>query len=223
MSHLLFALAWAVAGGVLGAGMNCLSRWLARVEEIEFDQSVRDALLMPALAAVLFFLFALHLGLEPLLFIDSVYVALLVQVLAFDLKTRYILDFVMFPSWVIAFALAFVTPWTPYLTWPWPDWRTAPVAALIAGGAFLLLYLGGQLVFGAEAFGFGDVKLAVFIGMATGLSNLRVAHALLYGVFLGGFAAIILLITRIRRMKEAVPYGPFLVLGTLLVLYSQAP
>jgi leader peptidase (prepilin peptidase)/N-methyltransferase len=97
------------------------------------------------------------------------------------------------------------------------------VAAVLAGGVFLLLYFGGQLVFGAEAFGFGDVKLAVFIGMATGLSNLRVAHALLDGVFLGGFVAIILLITRIRRMKEAVPYGPFLVLGTLLVLYSQAP
>src|SRR5207253_1884182 len=119
--------------------------------------------------------------------------AILVQVLAFDLKTRYILDLVMFPSWVIALALAFVTPWTPYATWPWPDWRTAPVAALIAGGVFLLLYLGGQFVFGTEAFGFGDVKLAVFIGMATGLSSLRMVHALLYGVFLGGFVAIILL------------------------------
>ena len=223
MNHLLFALAWAVLGGALGVALNDLSRWLARVEEIEFGQSAREALLMPALAAAFFFLFALHLGAQPMLFIDSVYVVVLVQVLAFDLKTRYILDLVMFPSWVIAFALAFVTPWTPYLTWPWPDWRTAPVAALIAGAIFLLLYFGGQLVFGAEAFGFGDVKLAVFIGMATGLSNLRVVHALLYGVFLGGFVAIILLITRIRHMKEAVPYGPFLVLGPILVLYSQAP
>ncbi len=223
MNHLLFALAWAVVGGVVGVALNYLSRWLARIEEIEFRQSVLEALLMPALTAVLFFLFALQLGVRPLLFIDSVYVAILVQVLAFDLKTRYILDLVMFPSWVIAFALAFVTPWTPYLTWPWPDWRTAPVAALIAGGVFLLLYLGGQLVFGAEAFGLGDVKLAVFIGMATGLSNLRMAHAVLYGVFLGGFVAIILLITRIRSLKDAVPYGPFLTVGTLIVLYSQAP
>ena len=223
MNHLLFALAWAVVGGAAGAVLNYLTRWLARIEEIEFRQSLIEALLMPALAAVLFFLFALQLGVQPLLFINSIYVALLVQVLAFDLKTRYILDLVMLPSWVIAFALAFVTPWTPYLTWPWPDWRTAPVAALIAGAVFALLYVGGQLVFGAEAFGFGDVKLAVFIGMATGLSNLRMPHALLYGVFLGGFVAIILLITRIRQLKEAVPYGPFLVLGTLLVLYSQAP
>ena len=223
MNHWPFALAWAVVGGLVGVGLNYLSRWLARVEEIEFKQSLRESVLMPALAAALFFLFALQLGVQPLLFIDSVYVGFLVQVLGFDLKTRYILDLVMFPSWVIAFALAFVTPWTAAWTWPWPDWRTAPVAALIAGGVFLLLFLGGQLIFGAEAFGFGDVKLAVFIGMATGLSNLRVAHALLDGVFLGGFVAIILLITRIRSFKDAVPYGPFLVIGTLFVLYNQAP
>jgi leader peptidase (prepilin peptidase)/N-methyltransferase len=220
---LLFALGWAVAGGLVGAGLNYVSRWLARVEEIEFRQSFPETLLMPVLAAALFFLFALQMGVQPLLFIDSIYTAILVQVLAFDLKTRYILDLVMFPSWVIAFALAFVTPWTPLVSWPAPDWRTALIAALIAGGVFLLLYLGGQLVFGAEAFGFGDVKLAVFIGMATGLSNLRMIHAILYGVFLGGFVAIILLITRIRSMKEAVPYGPFLVIGTLLILYTQAP
>jgi leader peptidase (prepilin peptidase)/N-methyltransferase len=223
VSHLLFALGWAVVGGAIGVGLNVLSRRLARVEEIEFDQSQLDLVVMPGLGALFFFVFALQLGPQRLLFIDSVLIAILVQVLGFDLKTRYILDLVMFPSWAIALALAFVTPWTPAFTWPWPDWRTAPVAALIAGGVFLLLYLGGQLVFGAEAFGFGDVKLAVFIGMATGLSNLRVAHALLYGVFLGGFVAIILLITRIRSMKEAVPYGPFLVLGTVLALYVQAP
>ena len=223
MSRVLFALGWAILGAVVGVGLNYVSRRLARIEEIEFTQSGRESLLMPALGAVLFFLFALQLGVQPLLFINSVYIAVLVQVLGFDLKTRYILDFVMFPSWVIALALAFVTPWTPGLTWPWADWRTAVIAGLIAGGIFLLLFFGGQLIFGAEAFGFGDVKLAVFIGLATGLSNLRVAHALLDGIFLGGFVAIILLITRIRTFKDAVPYGPFLVLGTLLVLYSQAP
>ena len=223
MNHVLFALAWAVVGAVVGFGLNFLSRRLARIEEIEFVQSRLEILLMPGLAAFFFFLFALQLGPQLVLYIDSVYVGVLVQVLGFDLKTRYILDLVMFPSWVIAFGLAFVTPWNPSLTWPWADWRTAPVAGLLAGGVFLLLYLGGQFVFGEEAFGFGDVKLAVFIGLATGVTSLRVAHALLDGVVLGGVVAIILLITRIRSLKEAVPYGPFLALGTVLALYTQAP
>jgi prepilin signal peptidase PulO-like enzyme (type II secretory pathway) len=182
-----------------------------------------DTLLMPLLSAALFFAFALKLGMRTELLIDSVYVSILVQVLAFDLKTRYILDLVMFPAWLVAFALAFVTPWDRFLTWPWPDWRTAPVAAAIAGLTFLLLYLGGQLIFGAEAFGFGDVKLAVFIGMATGLSNLRMAHALIDGVFLGGFVAVLLLVFRIRSLKQAVPYGPFLALGTVATLFIQPP
>jgi leader peptidase (prepilin peptidase) / N-methyltransferase len=223
MSGVLLPVAWAALGAVIGVGLTYLSCWLARVEEIEFEQRGPEPLLMPVLTALLFLLFAFRLGPHRLLLIDSVYVAILVQVLAFDLKTRYILDLVMFPAWVIAFGLAFVTPWDRFLTWPWPDWRTAPVAALIAGGVFLLLYLGGQLVFGAEAFGFGDVKLAVFIGMATGLSNLRMAHALIDGVFLGGFVAVILLLTRIRGLKQAVPYGPFLALGTIATLFVQPP
>ena len=223
MSSLVFAAAWAVLGGVVGLGANYLTRWLARVEELEFEQSRLDTLLMPGLCLLGFFVFALKLGSQRELVIDSVYIAILVQVLAFDLKTRYILDLVMFPAWLVAFGLAFVTPWNHFLTWPWPDWRTAPVAALLGGGVFFLLYLGGQLMLGAEAFGFGDVKLAFFIGMATGLSNLRVVHALIDGVFLGGFIALILLLTRIRSLKQAVPYGPFLALGTIITLFVQSP
>jgi len=223
VNHVLFALLWAAVGAVIGQGLNLLSRRLAALEEIEFDQSRWEALLMPAMTAFLFFIFALQLGPQRVLYIESVLVVVLVQVFAFDLKTRYILDLVMFPAWAIALALAFVTPWTPASTWPWPDWRTAVVAGLLSGAVFLLLYVGGQFFFGEEAFGFGDVKLAVFIGLATGVTNLRVAHALLYGVVLGGLVAIILLITRIRSLNEAVPYGPFLVVGTLIALYVQAP
>ena len=39
MTHLPFALAWAVVGGAAGVALNYLTRRLARIEEIEFRQS----------------------------------------------------------------------------------------------------------------------------------------------------------------------------------------
>lgn len=71
--------------------------------------------------------------------------------------------------------------------------------------------------------GFGDVKLAVFIGLVTGLSNLRMVHAILAGVYIGGAVAVALLVTRRRGLRQAVPYAPFLVAGTLLTLLVQQP
>jgi prepilin signal peptidase PulO-like enzyme (type II secretory pathway) len=48
-------------------------------------------------------------------------------------------------------------------------------------------------------------------------------HALLAGVYLGGAAAVVLLVTRRARLRQAVPYAPFLVAGTLLTLFLQQP
>jgi prepilin signal peptidase PulO-like enzyme (type II secretory pathway) len=223
MSGLPLALGWGVLGAGVGLAVNQLSRRLAKIEEVDHNPTIREEWIAPILTAVLFAAFAFRVGLVPLLLIDSVYVAILVQVLAFDLKHRLILDLVMFPSWVIAFGLAFVTPWNKYLSWPAPDWRTALIAGLIAGGVFAVLYFLGTILLGAEAFGFGDVKLAVFIGMVTGLTDLRMVHALLAGIYIGGLVAIVLLVARRARLRQAVPYAPFLVAGTLLTLLVQQP
>ncbi len=220
--NFLLAVAWGAVGLLVGLSLNFASRWLAGFEEIEHRPTRREDLVSPVMAAVLFAIFALKLGFQPVLLIDSVYVAILVQVFAFDLKHRLILDAVMFPSWVIALGLAFITPWSPG-SWPAADWRTALVAGIIAGAIFLVLFVGGTFLLGQEAFGFGDVKLSVFIGLTTGLSNLRMVHALLAGVYIGGGVAVLLLLARRAKLKQAVPYAPFLVAGTLLTLLVQQP
>jgi leader peptidase (prepilin peptidase) / N-methyltransferase len=228
VTRLLLVPGWGLLGGLIGLGVNSFSQWQARIEartdpELVLEQRPWERAIAPGLGGLLFAVFAWRIGPSLLLLIDSVYVAILVQVFAFDLKHRYILDAVMFPSWLIALALAFVTPWSAGISWPGPDWRTAVIAAGIAGGVFLILFVVGTMIFGQEAFGFGDVKLAVFIGLCTGLSNLRMVHALLAGVYIGGAVAIVLLLTRRARMRQAVPYAPFLVAGTLLTLLLQSP
>jgi leader peptidase (prepilin peptidase)/N-methyltransferase len=68
--------------------------------------------------------------------------------------------------------------------------------------------------------GGGDVKLAAFIGLASGFPAVLVA--LIAAILLGGVAALILVVTRVRGLKSYIPYGPFLVAGGFLaVLYGS--
>jgi leader peptidase (prepilin peptidase) / N-methyltransferase len=227
----LVAIGWGLVGAAAGFGVDRLSRWLAVTESkglspedrILYEPKGWQQWLEPALAAVFFFLFAWRFGLGLLLLIDSVYVLILVQVFAFDLKTRIILDLVILPASAVALALAFITPWSPGLSWPAADWRTAAVAGVLTAGVFGLLVLGATLIYGPEGMGIGDIKLALFIGLATGLTDFRVVRAILLGVFLGGIIGGALVLARIRKMRQAIPYGPFLVMGALVTLLLQRP
>ncbi|NNC39654.1 MAG: prepilin peptidase [Acidimicrobiia bacterium] len=102
---------------------------------------------------------------------------------------------------------------------------------LLAGGALLdggagdlgrgalggFFYFGGLFVLALIArggFGFGDVKLAFMLGL---FMAFRGWEHLLVGIFLaffiGGLVAIALLLSRKKGRKDAVPFGPSLVLG----------
>jgi leader peptidase (prepilin peptidase)/N-methyltransferase len=86
------------------------------------------------------------------------------------------------------------------------------VAGGAAGFALMLLpYLASRGGLGA-----GDVKLAAVIGLATGFP--MVLFALLLSLIGGGIVATFLLLLRVKKRKEAIPLGPFLVTGAMIVL-----
>ncbi len=64
--------------------------------------------------------------------------------------------------------------------------------------------------------GWGDVKMAALIGLVTGFPLVLVA--LVTGVVLGGLVALILLLLRIKKRKETIPFGPFLSIATIATL-----
>jgi prepilin signal peptidase PulO-like enzyme (type II secretory pathway) len=65
-------------------------------------------------------------------------------------------------------------------------------------------------------FGLGDVYLAAMIGAM--VTSSEILRALAYGIFFGGaFIGVLLALKRVNR-KQAVPYGPFLVVGALIAL-----
>lgn len=86
----------------------------------------------------------------------------------------------------------------------------AGLGALVGGGAFMLLF-----ILGRGAMGAGDVKFMAAVGLLVGYP--LIIRAMLWGIVLGGVAALALLLARRAGRKDAMPYGPYLALGSWVV------
>lgn len=84
-------------------------------------------------------------------------------------------------------------------------------------GIFLLITVIGGLFYGKEAMGFGDVKLMGVLGLLLGFSNIIVISAMAF--LIGAILSIILLITKIKKSNEYIPFGPFIVIATFISMY----
>jgi leader peptidase (prepilin peptidase)/N-methyltransferase len=82
-----------------------------------------------------------------------------------------------------------------------------------------LLYL-PSLPFGAGAFGLGDVKFLV--GMGLMLGGERSVGATLFGLILAGVVLLVLLIFRRIGRRSYVPFGPFLIIAAMWAALIRA-
>jgi len=88
---------------------------------------------------------------------------------------------------------------------------------LAGGGIFLLITLVGGIFYGKEAMGFGDVKLMGALGMYFGFSNIIIIT--LVSFLIGAILSIVLLVSKIKKSNEYIPFGPFIVLATFISIY----
>lgn len=87
---------------------------------------------------------------------------------------------------------------------------------LAGAGIFLIITLVGGLIAGKEAMGFGDVKLMGALGIYFGLAN-TIAITLM-AFLIGAVLSIILLVTKIKKTDEYIPFGPFIVMATFIMM-----
>jgi len=213
----LTVILWAV----VGAGGGWLVRWgsvrLARLEGLEPDSKPWQVYGPPIVGAAVLAVFALVVTPFPLLVVRSIFALVLVQVIFFDFEYRLILDRVIFPSMALAL-LVTLSPLVSSRAGLWfQPWWLGIVMGLIAGAMFLILALIGAVIFKAEALGFGDVKLAAFMGLLLGWPY--TFTALFYGAFLAVIGVIVFAV-RNRSLKGTIAYGPYLAGGALIVLLS---
>ena len=166
--------------------------------------------LSPALGALGFGAFAAHEQFGFGLLIHLLWIAVFVQVVDFDLKHRLILNVITYPSILAALVLS---EWSPGLT----------VTSAIIGAVGVAAFFFVQNLVSRGSIGLGDAKLGALVGAVTGAgptsAHLGAVYAVIAGVFIGGATALVLLVTRVRGLKDPIPYGPFLCAGAALILY----
>jgi len=215
VNQYLVAVLWAF----VGAGAGWAARWgslkLARLEGLESDHKWWQEYGPPVLAALVFGVYALQIGPFPLLLVRTVFGLVLVQVIFFDFEHHLILDRVMFPAMALALLVS-LSPLIGGYQGLWHQvWWVGLATGLGAGLLFLLLALVGSAIFKAEALGFGDVKLAAFMGLLLGWPY--IVTAMFYGVLLAAIGAVAFIVTH-RSLKGTIAYGPYLSAGAILML-----
>lgn len=171
---------------------------------------------------VLFAFLYWHYGFSLELVVTAFYCCLFIILMVIDLEHGLILNKVVYPSIVIALLISVFLPpskvaypseavtllFNTFL--PQPGIVQAVIGGSIGLGLFLLVVLisrGGM--------GWGDVKMAALIGVITGY---LIIVALLLAVVLGGLVAGILLLFKVKKRKEGIPFAPFLSSAAIVTL-----
>lgn len=141
------------------------------------------------------------------------YAAIFAVIFVTDVERRLILNRVTYPAIVLAFAASFFTPGM--------TWWSALTGGLIGFAFFAIAALIGNKFFGSGALGGGDVKLATLVGLITGFP--LIIETLVLTLLIGAGVSLLLLVTRLRRRRDYIPYGPFLIIGAAITLLHGYP
>lgn len=141
--------------------------------------------------------------------INSVFLAvifsLLLVIFVFDLKHFIIPDRVLF--------LAIITAFLYNLFLNYGNMFNFIYSAFLASGFFLLIFIISK----GRWIGFGDVKFAFFMGLFLGFPGILIAFYFAFTI--GAIIGVGLIVAKRKEMKSEIPFGPFLIIGTLSAFF----
>ena len=125
-----------------------------------------------------------------------------------DLDEQIIPDEISLSGIVLGFLISFFVPYISYFN--------SLLGILTGGGIIFLIALAGLAIFKKEAMGGGDVKLAAMIGAFIGWRYIILS--LFIGFFIGAVTGILLILSKVKNKDDIIPFGPFIVLGSILTI-----
>jgi prepilin signal peptidase PulO-like enzyme (type II secretory pathway) len=141
------------------------------------------------------------------LLLGFVIITFLVFSAVFDLKYMILPDFSTVILTICATIFLFVEiPDLAFLQWK-------VLSAIISFGFLYFLYL----ITKKKGMGFGDVKLAFFMGLFLGYPKIIVA--MYFAFVVGALVGLILMLFKKAGKKTKISFGPFLILGTIVAWF----
>lgn len=132
------------------------------------------------------------------------FVSLLIIITFIDLEHMIIPDIMVFPGLFLGIFFAYFKGM---------DFFLSSLLGTGIGGLIILLIV----LFSKGGMGIGDIKFSAMIGAFLGIKYLIMV--LILSSIIGGVVAIFLLILGLKSRKDPIPFGPFLSLGAIIVLF----
>lgn len=134
----------------------------------------------------------------------------LIILFVYDLRFYLVPDIIIFPAIILTFIFD-IYLWLNAGTFS--VFTSSIFAAIIAGGFFLVLVLISK----EKWMGKGDIFIGILIGLILGLPQIFVALFLAF--WIGAIFSIILMAIKKKNLKSKIPFGPFLVLATIISIF----
>ena len=151
------------------------------------------------------------LTLEALIY--YLFCAALLIVTFIDIDHRIIPNVITLPGIPICFAASFALPTITY--------KEALLGILIGGGSLFLVAWIYSLITKKEGMGGGDIKLLAMMGAIVGWQG--VLFTIFVASLVGTLAGLAAMLQSRKGMKLAVPFGPFLSIGSITYAFFGTP
>lgn len=161
------------------------------------------------LTGILFLVISFKLGVGDIVTLAYHFfiIASLIVIFFTDLRYGVIPDKITYPAIVITFIFLVRQLADPNIL----------ISSLFSAVATSLFFFLLNRITRGRGMGLGDVKLAFLMGLFLGFPKIIIA---LYASFLtGAIVSLILILIGKKRFGQTIPFGPFLVLGTIIALF----
>ncbi len=223
--HILYYVVFAIVGGIIGQFIDYCSKCFLKQEKIfskntflKYKRIILPNYLLISITAIgyiaLLYKFSLNFNLSEDLNLFKYIVLLPMLLCAFvvDLKEQIIpnrLNLLIFETGLIFVFLYGINNINIALNM---------LLGMIVGAViFLIITLLGGLIAGKEAMGMGDVKLMGAIGLYFGMQNIVVISVLSF--LIGAIISIIYMIVKRKSADTYIPFGPFIVISSIITIF----